>query len=131
MRLSHPTQSFSSSPSSTEVIGYLSAKLERYSINSSDDNFSLFEKTYFLFFNNSVAAQSSAKVTSLSTSYPASWMELDIKSSASSAESIPGANPPSSPTAVEKPFLFNVFFKKLNTSTPQMRPSLKEENPTG
>ena len=58
-------------------------------------------------------------------------MELDIKSSASSAESIPGANPPSSPTAVEKPFSFNDFLRKLNISTPQMRPSLKEENPTG
>ena len=48
-------------------------------------------------------------------------MELDIKSNASSADSIPGANPPSSPTAVDKPFLFNVFLRQLNTSTPQMR----------
>ena len=80
------------------------ANSARYCMSSSEDSFSSFEKTYSLLLNNSVAAQSRAKVTSLSTLKPAASMELDIKSNASSAESIPGAKPPSSPTAVENPF---------------------------
>ena len=68
----------------------LLAKLERYSINSSDV-LSLFEKTYSLFSNNSVATNPPR--LSLSASYPASWMELDVKSSASSTESIPEPKP--------------------------------------
>ena len=50
-----------------EVRGYELDNLVRYSISSPEDSLSSFEKTYSLLFNNSVAAQSKAKVTSLST----------------------------------------------------------------
>ena len=42
-----------------------------------------------------------------------------------------GANPPSSPTLVLYPFFFNTDFNVWKISTPHLKPSLKEEAPTG
>ena len=52
-------------------------------------------------------------------------------SSAASLDGSIGANPPSSPTAVESPILLSTFFSAWNTSTPMRRPSGKLSAPIG
>ena len=42
-----------------------------------------------------------------------------------------GAKPPSSPTAVERPFFFSFAFSAWKTSTPARSASEKRSNPTG
>ena len=54
-----------------------------------------------------------------------------MKSSASRAESIAGANPPSSPTAVDRPAWCSALFSAWKISAPQRSASAKLGAPTG
>ena len=73
-----------------------------------------------------------ASVISFPTLKPASLIEVNIVSIASSVPPLKfGAKPPSSPTAVLSPFFFRIDFKVWNISTPYLRASVKELAPTG
>ena len=63
--------------------------------------------------------------------YPALVMASRISSTASSFDFRPGANPPSSPTAVLYPFFLRTPFRVWKTSTPQRSASAKHSAPTG
>ena len=54
-----------------------------------------------------------------------------MASSAASVDASLGAKPPSSPTAVERPFSLSTFLREWKTSAPMRRPSRKLSAPTG
>ena len=140
MSFFHPSQSSSASPSSMERIGHLAQSFFHRSIISSDEMIffgSLLKKQYpvlpcFLAWSNSsVQAASRANWTWSPSLYPAFSTAVAIVCRASSAVAMFGANPPSSPTDVERPLSWRTFFKLWNTSAPIRRPSRKEGAPTG
>src|SRR5256885_2860138 len=69
--------------------------------------------------------------TSFPGSSPAPSIAAITASSAASSLARLGANPPSSPTAVERLRLANTFLREWNTSTPIRRPSGKLSAPIG
>ncbi len=54
-----------------------------------------------------------------------------MTSSAASVDSSFGAKPPSSPTAVARPFSFKTFLSEWNTSQPMRSPSENDFAPVG
>ena len=80
---------------------------------------------------NSVAAQSSATITSSPGLYPAFSIDCMIKSSASVVLAMFGAKPPSSPTEVASPLSCRPFFSVWKISDPQRTASNKVSAPTG
>src|SRR3546814_13352406 len=86
--------------------------------------------SYLPFLKNSVAAQSSASTTSVPSLKPAWSTDAAMKSSAARVEARFGAKPPSSPTAVARPFADRPFFSVWKISLPQRTASAMLPAPT-
>ena len=76
-------------------------------------------------------ATSNANETSLPEAKPAFWIASNNKSPASSLDRRLGANPPSSPTAVDNPFASSKDFNEWNISVPILKDSPKVFTPCG
>ena len=116
------------------MIGYRSTNDFQCAINSSEEYLTPdFGSRYIPFWSlfHSLAATSIAIRKSFSGSYPASLTASRIHSIASSSLCKLGANPPSSPTEVAKPFRFNKAANAWNTSALQRSASRNESAPTG
>src|SRR5579859_505134 len=100
-----PAQSSSANPSSMDTMGYFSTQDVQYAAISAEEcaDLSDFLNTYFpvALSWNSLAAGSSAMLTCSPGLYPAAEIASSTICIASSFDLQLGANPPSSPTAVE------------------------------
>ena len=88
-------------------------------------------RMYFPFSKKELDAGSRAINTSFPALYPALSIAASITSTASSFDFKSGANPPSSPTAVESFFDLRILFKLWNISLPILSASLKLPAPIG
>src|SRR4029077_8922184 len=112
----HPARSSSAIPSSIDTMGYFSVHRVQYAAISAEDRADLsdFLKTYLPLplSKNSLEAGSRAMLTCSPGLYPAAPIASSTIWIASSFDLQFGANPPSSPTAVEYPCFFRAPFNE-------------------